>query len=221
MTTALLSYNSVSMGNPDPSPAAPEASRPPAPPLERAVDLARLRSGDKGEWDRFVRRAGPVIYAAVLRRLAPAGRSGDAEDVAQEVFVRLCRGERRLAGYDPARASLSTFLTVLATSAAIDHLRKQRPADPIEAVPEARLSVPAVEPAERIVIPPDLLTARQRLVLTLLYDREMEVAEAAQLLGIDAQTIRSTHHKAMQRLRAHFAGDGSAFAAVSRNEDRR
>lgn len=191
---------------------------PGAPPLERAVDLARLRSGDKPEWDRFVRRAGPVIYAAVLRRLAPAGAAGEAEDVAQEVFARLCRPDRPLAGYDPERASLSTFLTVLATSAAIDHLRRKRPAEPIDSVPEHRLSVPAVEPRERLKFPEDLLTARQKLVLTLLYDREMEVAEAASLLGVDPQTIRSTHHKAMLRLRAHFAGDAGPATLVSQGD---
>jgi RNA polymerase sigma-70 factor (ECF subfamily) len=194
------------------------ASEPAPPPLERAVDLARLKAGDKFEWDRFVKRAGPVVFAAVLRRLAPAGATADAEDVAQEVFARLCRRDRPLAGYDPERASLSTFLTVIATSAAIDHLRRKRPADPIDAVPEHRLAIPAVEPAERIRIPDGLLTARQKLVLTLLYDREMEVAEAAQFLGVDPQTIRSTHHKAMLRLRAHFAGDGSAAPLVSQNE---
>ena len=219
MPASSASYNSEMMAKSDPTLAAPQAGRA-APPLERAVDLARLKSGEKGEWDRFVRRAGPVIYAAVLRRLSPAGRAGDAEDVAQEVFAKLCRRERPLAGYDPARSSLSTFLTVLATSAAIDHLRKQRPADPIDTVPEARLAVPAIEPVGRIQIPPDLLTARQQLVLTLLYDREMEVAEAAQLLGVDAQTIRSTHHKAMQRLRAHFVGDGTSARAVSQDEAR-
>jgi len=42
------------------------------------------------------------------------------------------------------------------------------------------------------------------LVLELLYRRELEVAEAAEMLGVDPQTVRSTHHKAMIKLRAHF-----------------
>ena|SRR6185312_8669295 len=205
------------MGNSNASQWGGGASRGGAP-LEVMFDLQRLASGDKAEWDRFVRRAGPLIYAAVLRRLAVAGRSGDAEDVAQEVFLRLARRDRPLAGYDPARASLSTFLTVLATSAAIDHLRRQRPSDPLEVVPEERLAIPAVEPTERLAIPEDLLTARQRLVLALLYDREMEVGEVARLLKVDPQTIRSTHHKAMLRLRAHFAGDMPAGRLVSKDE---
>ena len=60
------------------------------------------------------------------------------------------------------------------------------------------------KPFERIKIPPDLLSPRQGLVLELLYQRELEVAEAAEMLGVDPQTVRSTHHKAMIKLRAHF-----------------
>ena len=41
----------------------------------------------------------------------------------------------------------------------------------------------------------------------MLYDREMDVAEVAQLLGLDPQTVRSAHHKAMLKLRAHFKSD--------------
>ena len=41
----------------------------------------------------------------------------------------------------------------------------------------------------------------------MLYDREMDVAEIARALGIDAQTVRSTHHKAMIKLRAYFKTD--------------
>ena len=44
--------------------------------------------------------------------------------------------------------------------------------------------------------------------MTLLYDRDMDAAEAANLLGIDPQTVRSMHHKALTKLRAHFALDG-------------
>jgi RNA polymerase sigma-70 factor (ECF subfamily) len=38
----------------------------------------------------------------------------------------------------------------------------------------------------------------------LIYDRDMDVAEIATQLRIDAQTVRSMHHKAMLKLRAHF-----------------
>ena len=172
---------------------------------EPAEDLSRLVAGEKAEWDRFVQRYARVIYAAVQRRLVPAGRGHEADDVVQDVFVKLCGREfHLLRNYDPGRAKLSTWLTVIATSTSIDHLRRQwAPTAALDAVPEAAMAVDP-KPFERIKIPPDLLSPRQGLVLELLYRRELEVAEAAEMLGVDPQTVRSTHHKAMIKLRAHF-----------------
>jgi RNA polymerase sigma factor (sigma-70 family) len=163
-----------------------------------------LLHGDPEAWEEFVRRYGGLIVAAV-RGLAP----GEIEDLTQDVFVRLCKDDfRLLRSYDPARASLSTWLTIVARSTARDALRRRRAeAVPIESVPEARLAVEPVEPAIRLKLPEALLSPRQREILAMLYDREMDVAEIAQALGIDAQTVRSTHHKAMIKLRAYFKSD--------------
>jgi RNA polymerase sigma factor (sigma-70 family) len=165
-----------------------------------------LLNGDRGAWESFVRRYGGLIIAAV-RGLAAS--PGDVEDLTQEVFVRLCKdGFRLLRSYDPERASMSTWLTIVARSTARDALRRRR-ADsvPIEAVPEAQLAVDPVEPVQKLKLPEALLSPRQREILAMLYDKDMEVAEIAQALGIDPQTVRSAHHKAMLKLRAHFKAD--------------
>lgn len=165
-----------------------------------------LLNGDRDAWESFVRRYGGLIIAAV-RGLAAS--PGDVEDLTQEVFVRLCKdGFRLLRSYDPERASVSTWLTIVARSTARDALRRRR-ADsvPIEAVPEQQLAVDPVEPAQKLKLPEALLSPRQREILAMLYDKEMEVAEIAQALGIDPQTVRSAHHKAMLKLRAHFKAD--------------
>jgi len=129
----------------------------------------------------------------------------DVMDAAQDVFVRLCANDcRLLKTYDPARASLSTWLAVISRSAAVDHARRRRQAtQPLDEVPESKLGVEDRH-VEKLKIPQGLLTERQMLVLKCLYDEEKEVSEVAQLLKIDAQTVRSTHHKALLRLRAHF-----------------
>ena len=162
-----------------------------------------LLRGEKAAWDAFVRRYGGLVVSAV-RGVAMA--QGELEDLTQEVFVRLCKDDfRLLRSYDPARASLSTWLTIVARSTARDGLRRRRAdAVPIDAVPEAQLAVDPVEPVERLKLPDALLSPRQREILTMLYDREMDVAEIAKALGIDPQTVRSAHHKAMVKLRAHF-----------------
>jgi RNA polymerase sigma factor (sigma-70 family) len=166
-------------------------------------EIAALTRGEKGAWDAFVRRYARLVLAAVR----PFAREdGDADDLAQDVFARLCKDEfRLLKSYDPARAGLTTWLTIVARSTARDATRRRRLASvPIEDAPEAALAVDPVEPVESLKLPLDLLSPRQRDVLGLMYGREMEVAEVAASLGIDAQTVRSMHHKAMLRLRAYF-----------------
>jgi len=159
--------------------------------------------GEKAAWDAFVRRYGGLVVAAV-RGVAMA--QAEVEDLTQEVFLRLCKDDfRLLRSYDPARASLSTWLTIVGRSTARDGLRRRRAeAVPIEAVPEAQLAIEPVEPVQRLKLPEALLSPRQREILAMLYDRDMDVAEIARALGIDPQTVRSGHHKAMVKLRAHF-----------------
>jgi RNA polymerase sigma-70 factor (ECF subfamily) len=168
-----------------------------------ASDLAALTRGDKGAWDAFVRRYAGLIMAAVR---AVAHDGAEAEDLAQEVFIRLCKdGFRLLKTYDPSRAGLTTWLTIVSRSTARDAQRRRRiQGVPIEAVPESAFAVAPVEPAEKLSLPTDLLSPRQREVLAMLYDRDMDVAEVAAKLHIDAQTVRSMHHKAMLKLRVHF-----------------
>lgn len=179
-----------------------------SPVKDDAHDLAKLVAGDKAAWKRFVARYAPVIYAAVQRRLARAARDGEVDDVAQDVFVRLCAKDfRLLRTYDPSRARLSTWLTVIASSAAVDHLRRRpKSSTSLDQVPEAAL---AAEPkvVEQVKIPPDLLSPRQGLILELLYQKEMDVSEVAAFLGIESQTVRSMHHKALTKLRAYFQDD--------------
>ncbi len=169
-------------------------------------DLDELLRGEKEAWGRFVRRYAGLVVAAVR---SVAREAGEVEDLTQEVFLRLCKDDfRLLRGYDPARAGLSTWITIVARSTARDAMRRYRPVSvPIEAVPEGRLAIDPIEPVPKLKLPEALLSPRQRQILTMLYDRDMEVSEVAAVLGIDPQTVRSAHHKAMIKLRAHFRAE--------------
>jgi RNA polymerase sigma factor (sigma-70 family) len=174
-------------------------------------DLEACLRGSKPAWDAFVERFGRVIYAAVHRTLhlhASGTGQQDAQDVAQDVFVRLVKENYRLLRtYDAGRASLSTWLTIVARSVAVDHVRRRRlETVPLEqaqgAIARGDASAQGGRHSDSPDLPIDLLSPRQRLVLHLLFDREMTVAQAAGLLSVDEQTIRSTKHKAIQRLRS-------------------
>lgn len=178
------------------------------------VDLNGCLRGDQAAWDGFVRFAGPVLYAAVARALRRHGieDASTAEDVTQDVFVRLVKdGLRLLRTFDASRASLPTWLTLLGRSGAIDHVRRRRlptvetDADSVPVSPEPAI---ADTPTESLDLPPDLLSPRERLVLSLLYDHDLSVAEAAETLAVEEQTIRSLRHKAVAKIRERLAGGG-------------
>ncbi len=175
------------------------------------VDLQAMIDGDKPAWDQFVDRHSGVIFAAVKRTLQTRGGGvggRDLEDSVQDVFVRLVRDDfRLLRRYDPQRASLSTWLTIVARSATIDCLRKRR-IDTValeDRAPAATRVRAADDAASGEPLPLHLLTERQRIVLRMLFDEDMTVAEAAGLIGVSEQTIRSTKHKALSRLREHLS----------------
>lgn len=177
------------------------------------VDIKWLVRGDKTAWEAFVERFSPVIYSAVRRTLhAPEHNDDDILDVAQDVFVRLCKNEYRLLKtYDSARASLITWLTLIARSVAIDFLRRRRPElVPLDEMPTDIIAAQAPSP-DPLIIPPDLLSPRQKLVMHLLYDRQMEVGAVAEVLGVDVQTVRSTRHKALLKLRKHFGSEAKFY----------
>ena len=62
-----------------------------------------------------------TVFAYLVRTLRDRG---EAEDVHQQVFVEAWQRRRQ---YDPGRASLLTWLMMIARSRAIDSLRRRRP----------------------------------------------------------------------------------------------
>ena len=174
------------------------------------VDLEACIGGDKRAWDAFVDRWAGIIHAAVGRAFhggRGAAARAEVEDTVQDVFLRLIKDDcRLLRSYDANRASLSTWLTLVARSTAIDRLRRKRPPPTVPLEPgDATQASPEARSAGGPEIPLHLLSARQRLVMTLLFDEQLSVAEAAAFIGVDEQTIRSTKHKALTRLREKLA----------------
>lgn len=175
-----------------------------------ALPLRLLTAGDKSTWDRFVALAAPLLRGVVRRTLVRARAEGHTADVMQDVFLRLCRDDfRLLKTFDARRANLSTWLGVVAGSASIDFLRRQRMDTlPLDDVAESDIGHVTQPSIRALDIPPDILSTRQALILKLLFEQDLPVEDVAALLKIEAQTVRSLKHKALTRLRAAIA-DGS------------
>jgi RNA polymerase sigma-70 factor (ECF subfamily) len=175
------------------------------------VDLPSCIAGSKRAWDDFVRASAPVIYAAVRRALR--SRHIDAAQTAdrvQDVYVRLLREDcKLLRTFNPARASLVTWLTLIARTVVHEHARRRTLATlPIEGREPAapphnpETDSPAYASAAPLSqFPLQLLSDQQRQVIEMLFQQGLSVEAAAARLGVEQQTIRSAKHKALTRLR--------------------
>ena len=183
--------------------------------------LDALRHGEPRAWQSFCQdHAGLVLHVVrqTFGRYGLHGEPHDIEDVGQEVFIRLSKQDfALLKKFDPERAKLTTFLRVVASSTAIDWLRRRRPqsediddhagalADErslraFDAIDQPDTALQAVE--ERVGEAG--LSERQRAILTLMFDEDMDVEDIAAKLGIAAQTVRSAKHKALTKIRDAF-----------------
>lgn len=166
------------------------------------VDLTECIAGSKPAWDAFVQRWSAVIYAAVRRALrGKTSHQNDIDDRVQDVFVRLIQNDYRLLKtYDARRASLSTWLTLVSRSVVHESLQKRRLATVALGESDGFID-PVPAPVNGEGLPLQALTDRQRLVMEMLFQQGLTVEQTAQRLGVDPQTVRSTKHKALSRLR--------------------
>lgn len=191
--------------------------------------LEVLQQGEPRAWQAFCRdHAGLVLHVVrqTFGRYGLRGDPHDIEDVGQEVFIRLSKQDfALLKRFDPERAKLSTFLRVVASSTAIDWLRRRRPqSDDIEdhasalvderadaafdAIGQSETALQAVEEE----VGEAGLSDRQKVILKLMFDEDMDVEDIAEKLGIAAQTVRSAKHKALTKLRDAFEAKKSTEA---------
>lgn len=126
-----------------------------------------------------------------------------AEDVAQEVFVKLWKA---LDSYD-GRAKLSTWIYAITRNAAISAQRRQRrssslsePAVFAEAEAATATEDPVGADDAQLWRAVGALPDAQRQVVTLYYQDERPVEEVAAMLGMPVNTVKTHLHRARARL---------------------
>jgi RNA polymerase sigma-70 factor (ECF subfamily) len=176
-------------------------------PADDAI-IALIQDGRAGEafeqlMPAYRRRVFGLAYSLLRDR-------GAAEDVAQEVFVKLWQALPRYDG----RAQLSTWIYAITRNASISAMRKRRRSlslsDPVvlEEV-ESRGTIPAVEHADEalwreVAALPD----KQRQVVTLYYQEERTVEEVAAMMGLPVNTVKTHLHRARATLAAALRVSG-------------
>ena len=172
--------------------------------------MARVARGDEPAFRMLVARHQTAIYELCYRYL---GHVQDAEEVAQDVFIRLFRSA---ATWEP-RAKLSTYLYRIAVNLSLNRIRdrKRRRLFSLDQVHEdgstTEYAAPdtvrpdvLLEDAERrraVRAAVARLPEKQRTVVILRRYHELSYQEIAEVMGCSVQSVESRLFRARQRLK--------------------
>lgn len=171
--------------------------------------VARARRGDDAALERLVEAAYPRVRRWAL---VHAGEEAEADDLTQDVLIRMIRNLDSFQG----DARFETWLYSVTRNAAVDRhrrgRRRERAAD--QASGEDLLRPWGPEEPDRAVERSEMgrllraffeeLPVRQRAVFDLVELQGLSAPEAAELLGIAAVSVRAHLFKARRRMRARM-----------------
>jgi RNA polymerase sigma-70 factor (ECF subfamily) len=181
--------------------------------LTEAELVSRARGGDADAWEVLI-----TTHQEAVFRLAYllSGHAGDAEDIAQETFIR---AYRYLNTFDTSRALRPWLLSIAANLARnsrrsvgryFANLQRMARLNPepvadVEGEAARRAEAQALWRAVQTLDPVD------QEIIYLRFFLELPVEETAEALHIAAGTVKSRLHRAIQRLRGVVASDFPAL----------
>jgi RNA polymerase sigma-70 factor (ECF subfamily) len=174
--------------------------------------MARLAAGDREALAPLMELHYRRLYRIALAYLR---QREDALDVVQEAFVRAFQAAPRWDG-----AAAGPWLSRITVNLAIDRWRRnRRRADTFTPLAEGDHAVSladtspapdrrlhARETGEWLQAALGRLPERQRAVVVLRHYQELSLEEIAQALGMSLGTVKSSLHRALQRMRLSLAG---------------
>lgn len=142
-------------------------------------------------------------------------RREEAEDLTQVTFERALKAWDR---FDPQKASVKTWILVIAHNVLIDHYRRSssRPEDllPVEDVessrarrePHAEIDEGGLGPSPEVADALAQLTAREREVIALRFGGDLKGAEIAELTGLSLANVQQILSRALRSMRGRIEG---------------
>jgi RNA polymerase sigma-70 factor (ECF subfamily) len=167
--------------------------------------IARVGRGEPAAVQAFVARKLPRI-ANLARRML--GDAAEAEDVAQETFLRAWREAAR---WRPGAAKFDTWMHRVALNLCYDRLRRRRetpmaaPPDTADPGPAPDRGLLAADTGLRVEAALMALPERQREAIVLCHYQELGNIEAAGLMGVSVEALESLLGRGRRALRAALA----------------
>jgi len=171
---------------------------------ERAL-IERCRAGEEGAFTELVDRHKDLVFALIARTVQDRSR---AEDLAQEVFLRVHRG----LPYFRGEARLSTWIYRIVANVCLQDHARGAPTVSLDALldrPSPRSAVPSasdrqfseLELRDRLEKAIARLPANYRLVVAAHYLQGIQYEELAEALELPLGTVKTQLHRAKQQLR--------------------
>jgi RNA polymerase sigma-70 factor, ECF subfamily len=176
--------------------------------------MLRVRRGDAESFELLLRRHRAPLVNYFCRMVQDRGL---AEDLAQEVFLRVYRARHR---YE-AEARFTTWLYRIATNLALNAIRDRKPvaawAEPVDAQgdPDASRFVDSKPTVEQQLMQSDrqrlirraieALPENQRAAVILHKYQEVDYHQIAKILGVSVSAVKSLLFRAYESLRARLA----------------
>jgi RNA polymerase sigma-70 factor (ECF subfamily) len=172
--------------------------------MDDAQLIPLAAQGDRAAFQTLVERHRSMVYRVAYQF---AGNHHDADDIAQEVFIKVHRSLPRFR----QDAQFTSWLYRIAMNACIDHRRRHAPRasddDDFalrnravgEPGPEDRAYAGELGAALQAAI--DRLPPRQRLIFGMRHFEDLKLIEIARALGLAEGTVKRQLHAAVHRLR--------------------
>lgn len=168
--------------------------------------IGLVLKGEQNAYATLVERYQNFVFTLVLRYVKSRE---DAEEVAQDVFVKAYRSLANFKG----NSKFSTWLYTIATTTSITFLRKKKPdiqSLDNEVFFEAGLNIDSGMSADRIEqkskitmvsLSIEMLSAEDAQIITLFYKGEQTLEEIALITGKKTNTVKVQLHRARARLK--------------------
>jgi len=170
--------------------------------------LQAIAGGDRLAFDRLSRRHLDRAYGVALRM---TGSRADAQDVVQDVFLRLWQ---RPDAWRPGQAQFSTWLYRVVVNRCLDLKRRpkatdldsvEEPQDPDANAEDSLLQAERNRALDGAV---NQLPERQRAAIVLTYTAGLRNAEAASAMDISVKAFEALLVRAKRELRDYLTGQG-------------
>lgn len=187
---------------------------------DESLWLEKARRGDSEAFTYIVETYQTPVYNLCYRML---NNAGDAEDAAQETFLRAYKSIKR---YDQRRP-FATWLLSIAAHYCIDQLRKQRmKMVSMEELPYMKISdeTPGPEPlvsrneeGERVKVLLESLSPTDRAAVVMYYWYDFSYTEIASALSLSLSAVKSRLHRARRAMAQEWMKRQDQILTVERN----